>query len=485
MWDPWPSKPPEWTLDSYNVLMESEYVQKMPKITLQQIIENSKKFPIEFPIETIKCETLLTSTPEDVLEKNINSVYPVVHEKVLNLYAQFLSYKRKFGTSIEKQLYKDMNLEMLVDRLLTKRALVFVGYHDKCMLMDGFGRVGNWEKIGKPEEKQPFVLNNCLSYDEIKLSALLSVSSYTEFINIGDRNNCGKIESNKNKIEQRGIIIGVIGARFEKAKVMEYQDIMVTKEQNIQENGYGTCLVPTVKGLFLNFYGELSLTFEEIKDQLENTIKFTQIRKDQYFNNMVYERRLSLSIDTLLIEANERAKTAGVMAFVHVVGFGLGVWKIAQHQEKIFMDTFARRIEFLSSTLMHIADICFSYIKETSCGKCKSGDTFPIEGHHNNGIRIHIFNRDPHEKLTNSCEGNLLIVSYAWDGNALPGNEFWLGQLAASGDPAAASSTQIAEIHNPHINPVVCAVNLRVATLTGLCTLAEYQDRVKREQNKV
>lgn len=74
-------------------------------------------------------------------------------------------------------------------------------------------------------------------------------------------------------------------------------------------------------------------------------------------------------------------------------------------------------------------------------------------------------------------------MSYAWDGNALPGNEFWLGSLSGSGDPAAASSTQIAEIHNPHINPIVCAENLRIATPNGLIPYIKYCQDLKSSQN--
>lgn len=66
------------------------------------------------------------------------------------------------------------------------------------------------------------------------------------------------------------------------------------------------------------------------------------------------------------------------------------------------------------------------------------------------------------------------MVSYAWDGNSLPGNEFWAGALSSSGDPAAASSTQVAELHNAHINPTVCAENLRIATPHGVLSIAEY-----------
>lgn len=69
-------------------------------------------------------------------------------------------------------------------------------------------------------------------------------------------------------------------------------------------------------------------------------------------------------------------------------------------------------------------------------------------------------------------------MSYAWDGNALPGNEFWFGSLHSSSDPAAACSTQVAELHNPHINPKVSALNLRVATPNGIVPVYEYMLRV-------
>lgn len=75
-------------------------------------------------------------------------------------------------------------------------------------------------------------------------------------------------------------------------------------------------------------------------------------------------------------------------------------------------------------------------------------------------------------------------MSYAWDGNALPGNEYWSGKLGSSGDSAAASSTQITEIHNPHINPLVEASNLRVVTTDGVVTFEKYQEIVRCNERK-
>jgi hypothetical protein len=44
------------------------------------------------------------------------------------------------------------------------------------------------------------------------------------------------------------------------------------------------------------------------------------------------------------------------------------------------------------------------------------------------------------------------VASYAWDGNAFPGNEYWKGFLSSSGDPAAACCSMIGELQNAWIN---------------------------------
>ncbi|XP_066142087.1 uncharacterized protein [Euwallacea fornicatus] len=451
------------------------------KVYVDDLIRNSKSFPISFPVDSVKTKKLrLNGISDSVLERNINSVYPILHEAALPLFCQFLKYKRSFGSKVEKQFYKNFTVLQLIDRLLLKRAVVFYGRFDKFMLLDGFSNAGNWEIIGTDKEAAPRILENCLSYDEIKLSALLSVSSYTYFINDGDRDNMGKFERNREKVMESGVIIGLIGARFCKPDVMEYQEIIISKEQNVHGKGYGQTFAPTLPGLFINFYGGSSLTYKEMRHEFSNTKKYTKLRDEKYFNNEIYCKRLSLSIDTLLLEANARGLEAQKLVFVHVVGIGLGVWRASSHQNKLFMKCFCMRLRVLSKTLTNISDVRFSYISETSCGIYKHRNLMPIENHINGGIKIHIIDKNPHEKLLGEDKDKLLVVSYAWDGNSLPGNEFWLGQLAASGDPAAACSTQIAELHNPHINSRVRAAHLRIATLSGL---EKFPDYMRKFQN--
>ncbi|XP_044260793.1 uncharacterized protein LOC123008834 [Tribolium madens] len=454
----WFTGPPPWPPTLKTLVLAPENAPKPPPdVSLTEIMSNSAKFPVKFPVESVRCSQLLQNKiPQTTLEANANSAYPVLHEHALHLCTIFLNYQKKNGN----KFYKKMSLLELIDRLLSKRAVSFVGALDAYLLLDGSSGVNKWETIGTKKEKFPLVLDNCLSYDEIRLAALVSVSSHTVFLNDGSRQNEGKFENERENIQDGGVIIGLVGPRLHKRKVMECREIIRSKEQNIKKFGYGK---KSLQSEFLDFYGDFNTTYNS-KLIETNKDRYVKLLPDTYFDKLMYERRLILSIDTLLIEANSRAKILNKMAYVHVVGLGLGVWKIYAQQDEIFIKTFIRRLEIL--TLDHISDVCFSHIKY------KMADV-PQNGH----ITLHFKDRNPHSKIPEK----LLVVSYPWDGNAFPGNEFWWGSLWTSGDPACACSTQVAELHNCCINPKVTAWNLRVATLNGLVTFDEYREKLTKE----
>ncbi|KAH1013974.1 uncharacterized protein LOC109535755 isoform X1 [Dendroctonus ponderosae] len=482
----WTPKKADFTREEIKLFESNAVNGAIRHYSLEEIISNSEKFPIKFPVDSGRLATLLKKDVSEELTKNINSVYPFIHETVLGLYVKFIIFKRTYGTLIEKQFYEFMTLNEFVDRLLKKRAVMFMGKNDKYILLDGERGASKWETIGTTEEKAPLTLEKCLSYDEIKLSAFLYVSSYTHFVNKGDRKNKAVYLQNRALVEKTGIIAGMIGPRLKKQGVMDFQEMVITEKQNKKSNGYGN--VGSIHTLFANFFEGESLLYSEAVQRRKSgaeTDRFVDIKtpKGAIFDNHIYRKRLTIVFDCLLIEANQRALEAGKMAYIHLVGLGLGVWKTSDHQEKVFMDCFSNRIKTLSKQLSSVSDICFSYFKEASCGDLVHGNTIPIENHPKKGIKIHIFNRQPHEALND--EGKLLVVSYAWDGNAYPGNEYWNGQLGSSGDSAAASSTQVTELHNPQINPLVCADNLRIVSVKGkLLRLERYLEKKRNLKRK-
>ncbi|XP_034177844.1 ADP-ribosylarginine hydrolase CG3568 isoform X1 [Osmia lignaria lignaria] len=465
--------------DTKELLRKCIDVSTPTPTTLPQIIKRSEAFPIKFPVNTIRCSALRDrGISTDILERNANSVYPLIHEAMLPLIARWLKHKRTSGSAIERAMYQDMGLIQFIHRLLEKRAVHFFGSEDRWKLIDGKTGVDGWENVGTDNEKEPLVLTKCLSYDEIKLSAMLAMSSHTEFINDGSRDNRGVVTNDPDSVQPRGVIIGVVGTRFERPRVMEYQDILITPLQNTVDNGYG----PTANSnseeahdlriTWANFYSEkYQPVYEETVKRVKSkdNKRYLSLTSQTIFDIESYMKRILVTVEIILLEANSRAEKQNTTAFLHVVGFGLGVWRVLQDQEIYFLKTFEIAIKKMNKKLRYVSDIMFGYFHQTKCGDAGNGDYL-------GDIRIHFAIREPHSKLFRATDVNkLLVVTYAWDGNALPGNEFWSGHLSSSGDPAAACSTQIAELHTARINPRACGASLHVASAEhGIVHISDY-----------
>jgi hypothetical protein len=85
---------------------------------------------------------------KELLEENVNSTYPVVHESVLFLYINFLEHKKQHGIGPERALYAEMGLLDFVQRLLEKRSASFFAKNDKYLLVSGDQGISGWETVG-------------------------------------------------------------------------------------------------------------------------------------------------------------------------------------------------------------------------------------------------------------------------------------------------------------------------------------------------
>lgn len=441
-----------------------------PKVTLEEFIAKSDEFKFSFPVQRTRVKTLLKNghTRED-LEEKINSAYPLIHEKLLPLLAIFIHKKKKYGRKKERELYSSMMLLELVDRLLKKRPIVFFNPSDNYLLRDGSEGCEGFEEVGRSHEKPKLPIKEYMSYDEIKLSALVCASSKSIFINDGSRHNRGA-PGPPNSFQKDGVIVGMVGARFEREAVMEWQDCIVTPEQNTEDRGYGEN--PPEKRWLVKEWGKLwDNTKLPTWDQADGDL-FIPVSSKIKLNTKIYKARIRMSAEILIAEAAHQAAKAGLMAYIHVVGLGLGLWQVCQLQDQLFVESWGDALASMDTT--HIGHVDFSWIKVSSCHGAGDGDLFP-----GTNVTLHFSQRALHAPVPS---GTLLVDSFAWDGNALPGNEYWKGMLSASGDPAAACSSQIAELHNALIHPLVTAANLHIASNKGVEHISQYAKRVL--QNK-
>ncbi|KAI0521416.1 hypothetical protein F5B22DRAFT_572089 [Xylaria bambusicola] len=388
-------------------------LQDLPTDISPPITSNSVA---NFDPETIK---------KDALDTRI-----VVHHRFPELVQRFLEHKRLHGSSIEKALYHDgWTWQQQISRFIEKRSLVFMGGRDFTVVRNGEqigGAYKEWDRIGteRESENEYLFLKDYLSYDEIMLGSLLGVSSPSYFVNDGSRNNMGR-PGKAGEFEPRGVIIGLVGARFERPDRMDFA-LLLRDAQNPRMH-------PELKGLFYDFFGRR--------------------RKDPQaiFDEEMYKARIRISADILFFEASRRARAAGKKAHVYVVGLGLGVWALhgMGNQSLLYVEAFMESLEQLGDSLSYIGTVEFAWIDKVLGFEQRSMSVGALQ----TNIDVRFTRRNPAEKLHGADENNLLVLSYAWDGNAFPGNEYWVGSLTASGDPAAACMSTISELHNPLVNP--------------------------------
>eukprot|EP01084_Bolivina_argentea_P056620 103578_1 len=473
-------------------------------IPLKEYAQRIKHFQAridrQFPVQT---NNILNFDAREV-HHHMQQSYPLLHGSVLSLIHNFLLVKKIYGSHVERKLYTNMTIVQFVDRLATKKAVVFFGESDVYLLRNGRQSSGKWEYIGTDMEGNVSVnapkLKDYLSYDELMISALCGISSPTHFINNGNRDNRGKMPTeNKNKYPFEGIYIGLVGARFEKKNYMEYSLMIIDKEQNIKANSYGIYSKKMNKltldnaldeqllfakisesseyinnriiwRVFEQFFNKSYLpTYDELKNKYDKQkIDNNYIKKSLYYSEKIqyldlkmFKQRIRISLELFYFDADRRAKIREWTpktnnnelhgAYCYVIGLGTGVWSFLTAQQNQLIVEVSK--EIISETnLQNIDVIYFGWIDYRNIFDTDENGNYFVSDKFGHKISIFSGRNNPAEILKEPYDECLLIVMYAWDSNAFPGNEYYFGDLSASGDPAAASCSTISFVQNSEIN---------------------------------
>ena len=397
--------------------------------------------PIEYPLR----DNSIFGFEESMIRQDARATRIVVHPQYPKLVQAFLAHKRAHGSSVEKRVYGSdpalWSWKHQVARLVDKRPLAFLTSADMTRLRNGHGLPNaprEWDNVGTeadltgplPENERNAVLSldEYLSYDEIMLGSLLGVSGPSHFINDGNRYNMAR-KGQAGTFEPRGVIVGLVGARFERPDHMDSALILAPVSNPRQH--------PELTALFQDFFRSAGWAAREPGSMAA-------------FHDDAYKARIRVTADILLLEANSRAMAEGKDAYVYVVGLGLGVWLVDTNQPRLYVEAFAEAIDALGAagSLDSVRTIEFAWIDASAAARQAVIDVAATYD-----IHVQFSKRNPAAKLAGEEANQLLVLSYAWDGNSFPGNEYWLGSLAASGDPAAAAMSTIAELHNPIMNP--------------------------------
>lgn len=433
-------------------------------------------------------------TKAEVLE-NFKSVRVVLHQDLLNIYKKFyekLTKVRVTNDILKNKLeFSDVTTpsltseEKLVTEIINKRAYLFWLEDDESIHIDTSGDIiiphysnDEYKNVGKESQEEPTTDRLCLDYDHLKLSGHLLYTANTYFFNsCGRGNQCRYVRDGH---ELQGLVMGLIGPRFEKDGVMDVNDMIFVE-------GFDRRNEPSdldkeirkyyqLKGKKLSLEEDLHLyaVLNSHNGELNYYEKKPQAKAyNATFKTNIYKGRISLMFETALLEANSRVP-AGMKGFFHMTGAGLGVWRKHAEQNHIYVKTLMEYLAMEHQKLKKIDTIRVAYIwvgQDANYWNSKYQQEYRKIGH----INILFENVDGASALPHTGkEKYFLILTFAYDSNAAGGNEFWVGAYSASMDPATACCSQVAEIFNSYVNPFLNINRFYVAKKDG--SVAPYKE---------
>ena len=125
----------------------------------EDLLKNSKRFFRDNKGAKARTSANLIenlSSYSETIETFANKAYPVIHESMIALIETFLNYKLQNGSSIEKDLYKDISVTQFIDRLISKRPLAFLTTADSWLTREGEYGAGGWGEIGTEMEGETY-----------------------------------------------------------------------------------------------------------------------------------------------------------------------------------------------------------------------------------------------------------------------------------------------------------------------------------------
>lgn len=408
-----------------------------------------KSYPLERIGNTIfqrarkanSLDVLHGRSPERVHEL-LSSACVVMHRNTRRLLEDYIVLQKRSPNKIIRETYQEMeSVDDLVERLLKKRPYVFMGAEDYTVLRNLQNVTYDFTRLNDPGPEDEEMFGEYISYEEMQLSALLMVSSKTSFINDGNRYNNAEPGKRGTYIDS-GVYVGMVGARFERRDVMESQYVLPHSHESMR---------PPLREIWEKCFG---MSFPKPREVDFNLKMEDGESRFSGMDRLVYRKRMELIVKPFLKHADRMARSSGKKAYVHVTGAGLGVWSLRGCEDQMEYDLMYVYHKILSEERFEgIGVIDFAWF-----GSREMVDKMFSEMSLNQDVVIFCSRNSPAGNdewggVDKSDPKYMVVGSFAWDSNAYVGNEYYVGLLSASGDPAAASHSVIADTLNPDRNP--------------------------------